>query len=42
MYSALLTLAAFAPPETPAWLSDFAAAQREAKRDDKPILAVLH
>lgn len=26
----------------PVWLTDFAAAQEQARRDSRPILAVLH
>jgi hypothetical protein len=26
----------------PAWLTDFAAAQEQARREQRPILAVLH
>ncbi len=30
------------PTDKPRWLSDFAAAQTEARRSGRPILAVLH
>jgi hypothetical protein len=29
-------------PETSLWLTDFAAAQEQARRERRPILAVLH
>jgi hypothetical protein len=29
-------------PDTPVWLADLAVAQEHARRDGRPILAVLH
>ena len=40
---ALLANTAFADAaDTPRWLTDYAAAQAEARRSQRPILAVLH
>ena len=34
--------AALPPADTPRWLTDYAAAQADARRTQRPILAVLH